>query len=246
MYALILKHKHILWCKLADTTEKGCHVSCRTWVGINTYYNTFSLPSFVLLVAAAVMYMFTSLIHALLVSVLLVYSDTPFQICLHVLACVHVSNLSTQHTLEMYTPGLPCPKTLLAWSTPPTILSPRIPILRSKMTLCGCWIKWAREKKQEKSLIVFGKHRKSCYNNFTTQEGERGDAILKKDRSLNGSRLSRVRNHIFHQIWSGWVTSILYVHTCTEHATTRGVWGHPPRKVLQFTCSVFALIYGMF
>ena len=111
--------------------------------GINTYYNTFSLPSFVLLVAAAVMYMFTSLIHALLVSVLLVYSDTSFKMC--ILACVHVSNLSTQHTLEMYTPGLPCPKTLLAWSTPPTILSPRIPILRSKITLCGCWIKWARE-----------------------------------------------------------------------------------------------------
>ena len=151
LYTVKLKHKHILWCKLADTTEKGCHVTCRTWVGINTYYNTFSLPSFVLLVAAAVMYIFTSLIHALLVSVLLVYSDTSFKMCL--LACVHVSNLSTQHTLEMYTPGLPCPKTLLAWSTPPTILSPRIPILRSKITLCGCWIKWARENINRKNHL---------------------------------------------------------------------------------------------
>ena len=40
------------------------------------------------------------------------------------------------HTLEMYTPGLPCPKTLLAWSAPPTTLSPRMPILRSKTTRC--------------------------------------------------------------------------------------------------------------
>ena len=36
------------------------------------------------------------------------------------------------------------------------------------------------EHKQEKSLIVFSKHGKSCYNNFTTQEGERGDAIFEK------------------------------------------------------------------
>ena len=45
--------------------------------------------------------MFTSLIHALLASVLLVYSDTPFKICL--LACTaHVSNLSTTHLGDVY------------------------------------------------------------------------------------------------------------------------------------------------